>query len=346
MVTGTVAAVRRWTAEIGALPTRWSDGFAGTGLTVALVATLALGGAAVLGLDETSSEGHGRVTASGEPIGSEQPAMAPQEQLRADPQGSPDTLVATYMPELAFRADQLWLPESVDGYVDGAWLERPRGDPVQVHSVADLPGPDDCPGLTQIPCYRLTIRCPTADDPCSGAHPVGDGSIDHPEQSGAVYVRVVRRRQHPELFPDDVGEFAGQKPWMLIEYWYFYRYDEWKSPVLAGSLVQRHEGDWESVMVGLSSRSRCSSPTRSTARRVAAVVDDRGRRHRRPRTHPSSPSPRARRRTTVAPARASRRTGRAARGSCRRDRQPARATPRTSATSPATATAGSRRPAG
>ena len=38
----------------------------------------------------------------------------------------------------------------------------------------------------------------------------------------------------------------------MIQYWYFYPYDEWRTPVFAGELVQRHEADWEVVMVGLS----------------------------------------------------------------------------------------------
>jgi hypothetical protein len=253
VVTGTVEPVRKWTAETGALPTRWADGVAGAGLTVALVATIALGAAAVIGLDETSSEGHGHVTAGGEPITPEQPAMAPQEQLRA--QGSPDGLVATYMPELAFRHDQLWLPESVDSYVADATLQGPRGESVEVDSLDDLPGPDDCPGLTPLPCYRLTINCPTAADvDCSRAHEVGFQPLDDPDESGAVYVRTVRQPQKPGLFPEGVGTFGGQRPWMLLEYWYFYPYDEWTSPVVSGDLVQRHEGDWEAVIVGLSKR--------------------------------------------------------------------------------------------
>jgi hypothetical protein len=42
-----------------------------------------------------------------------------------------------------------------------------------------------------------------------------------------------------------------QKLSALIQYWFFYRYDEWATHVLAGRLAQRHEGDWEAVIVGL-----------------------------------------------------------------------------------------------
>jgi hypothetical protein len=36
----------------------------------------------------------------------------------------------------------------------------------------------------------------------------------------------------------------------MVQYWFFYDYDEWVAPVLGGRIVQRHEGDWESVTVG------------------------------------------------------------------------------------------------
>jgi hypothetical protein len=38
---------------------------------------------------------------------------------------------------------------------------------------------------------------------------------------------------------------------VLIQYWFFYRYNEWTRPTLTGRLSGRHEGDWEAVMVGL-----------------------------------------------------------------------------------------------
>jgi hypothetical protein len=38
----------------------------------------------------------------------------------------------------------------------------------------------------------------------------------------------------------------------LIQYWYFYSYDEWRTPVAVGQLTQAHAADWEVVTVGLS----------------------------------------------------------------------------------------------
>jgi hypothetical protein len=222
---------------------------AGVGLSAALLAAFALGGAAVAGLDETRAHDRG-FRVNGKVITPGIPAMTPEAQLEANPA----SVVRTYMPELAFRADQPWLPTRVEDYVNGAGLQGVHGRETTVHSLDELPGPDDCPGLTPSPCFHLTIHCPRADSPdgCSQADPVGPGEIAEPNRSGAVYVHVVRKPQQPMLFPKGVGTINGQKPWLLIEYWYFYRYDEWSSPILAGTLVQRHEGDWEAVAVGLS----------------------------------------------------------------------------------------------
>jgi hypothetical protein len=37
----------------------------------------------------------------------------------------------------------------------------------------------------------------------------------------------------------------------LIQYWFFYRYNEWERQILTGTLAQRHQSDWEFVTVGL-----------------------------------------------------------------------------------------------
>jgi hypothetical protein len=245
-----VGKVRKWTAESGGLSKRAAGFLAGFGLVTALFATLALGGAIVIGLEETSGEGHGRPTLASQPIKPEEPITAPTEQLPSDQKKFPDALVNTYVPELAFRQDEKWLPQRVDGYVRDSWLQGPLGEPMRGNTLERLP--TSCPGVVPSPCYRLSIRCRTSDEPCSGAHEVGMGSLDHPKRSGAVYVRVVLKSEAPKLFPAGVGTVDGEKPSILIQYWYFYRYDEWTSPVLSGKLLQRHEGDWEAVTVGLS----------------------------------------------------------------------------------------------
>jgi hypothetical protein len=252
---GDASQVREFTAEKGALSVEGAPGIAGAGLGAAFVAALALGGAAVVGLHQTTPHDRGYQVA-GETIEADTPAETPQEQLTSERGRFPMSLVRTYMPELAFRTDQPWLPSRVEDYLaTPAWLKGTRGSERQVDSLDDLPGRRKCRGLLPEPCFHLSIHCPSADDPsgCSGADPVEPGDIQGPQRSGAVYVHVVRRTANTEdLFPEGVGALKGQEPWLLIQYWFFYRYDEWSSPVIAGNLVQRHEGDWEAVMVGLS----------------------------------------------------------------------------------------------
>jgi hypothetical protein len=49
---------------------------------------------------------------------------------------------------------------------------------------------------------------------------------------------------------EDLPPF-GARAETLIQYWFFYPYDEWIAPVAGGQLVQRHAGDWEAVTIGL-----------------------------------------------------------------------------------------------
>jgi hypothetical protein len=239
--------------ETGALTleqTRWLRAL-GTG--TALVAALALGAAVVVGLEESTDETKGRTTLANQEIRPEQPEQAPAEMLPSDPKADEKQLVRSFQPVLAFREDQQWVPEAVDEYVAEAELIGPDGDVEGTRSLDTLP--TACPGYAPSPCYRLTIDCPTAD-PCPAAKqpPLPDPlpKLQNPVKSGAVYARVVRADKIPDLFPEEVGTFDGERPSILIQYWYFYPYDEWRTPILAGELVQRHEADWEVVMVGLS----------------------------------------------------------------------------------------------
>jgi len=109
-----------------------------------------------------------------------------------------------------------------------------------------------------VPCYRLTINCPEGTRPC--ARPRLRRPGDRAYRDGAVYVRVLTRG-HPDpgsaaVFRD-IGPYRQGRPevlWTIVQYWHFYRYDEWRQRVLPGELVQCHEGDWEAVTVGISRR--------------------------------------------------------------------------------------------
>jgi hypothetical protein len=248
-----VESVTPVVTERGALSLEGTRWFRALGTGTALVASLALGAAVVVGLEEATDEAQGRTTLAGAEIKAELPEETPAELLPTDPQADETRLVRTFQPVLAFREDQAWLPEAVDEYVGESDLIGPDGPVPGSQSLKTLP--ESCPGVVPSPCYRLTIGCPTADSCPAAAQPERPSplpALQNPLKDGAVYARVVRSEEAPNAFPERIGTFGGERPSILIQYWYFYPYDEWRTPILAGELVQRHEADWEVVMVGLS----------------------------------------------------------------------------------------------
>ncbi len=258
--TATVTPVVTETGALSIEGTRWLRAL-GTG--TALVAALALGLAVVVGIEESADENEGRTTRMEEAITPGQPLKTPLAMLPEKSKRDEKELVSTFQPVLAFRTDQEWVPEAVDEYLADSDLIGPDEDDVDPgpHSIETLP--TSCPGYEPSPCYRLTIDCPTAegcdedDQPDPPPVPHADEPLHPPWKTGAVYARVVRKDLAPDLFHEDAtafnGEsFDGEDVSILIQYWYFYPYDEWRTPILAGELVQRHEAEWEVVMVGLS----------------------------------------------------------------------------------------------
>ena len=165
-------------------------------------------------------------------------------------------LALAFMPVLRFDKAAQWTPHPVDDYLDQSKLIRP-GEPDE--SSPDL---DDlqrgCANPFTDPCFKLTIKCPKprvdGDDPCPSRQP-HDPLAGKPYQDGGVYVRVVRRAAPPRREPNPFESFGPKDIRddlaILVQYWFFYDYDEWVAPVLAGRIVQRHEADWEAVTVGL-----------------------------------------------------------------------------------------------
>jgi hypothetical protein len=164
-------------------------------------------------------------------------------------------LAETYSPVLLFTADQRWTPIAVDSYVSGATLTDWEGRSDPIHSVGELP--TTCPGVVRAPCYSLRQECPhgAAGPQCAEALP----------DDKAVYVRVARREQwedcadvndcadgSPNPFARARGRYAADTE-ILLQYWFFYPYNEWVAPVAIGSLKELHPADWEAVTVGLSS---------------------------------------------------------------------------------------------
>jgi hypothetical protein len=236
----------------GGLPRSVARRAAGLGFSTALAASVVLAASTIYGLVATAQPGHHLATPGGERIHPEFAAVPPV-QVRSDLK-----LAETYSPVLALTDDERWSPIRVDAYIAGdagrsldpATLKGPPGTNPDVASLDQLPG--SCPGLAPSPCYQLTINCANGHDPCGGGQFREHGGF---YRDGAVYVRVLHKGRTPKDGSPNV--FADRGPYRaqlstLIQYWFFYRYDEWEAPAFAGLLTQRHEGDWEAVTIGLS----------------------------------------------------------------------------------------------
>jgi hypothetical protein len=156
-------------------------------------------------------------------------------------------LAETYAPTLVFTPNEKWWPVRTSAFTSNPFAQV-TGDYAGPRDQPPNPLPKRCPGQVQVPCFNLTIHCEISrfcQDP-----------PDHPKR--AVYVRVIRRGEsRRQLGPgsDPFARTAGQyksSPDILIQYWMFYRYNDWNRPVLSGELSERHEGDWEAVTIGLS----------------------------------------------------------------------------------------------
>lgn len=175
-------------------------------------------------------------------------ARSERAEVRApvEPKGAGD-LVRRYAPVLAFTKAEPWTPIAVDGYLADARLLGPDGERSERGLTrADLEGKTCTSGPRA--CYVLTIECESGLEECAHRDTHSDRSNKRLYEEGAVYTRIVRRPQQPNLF--GTGPF-GERFQTLVQYWYFYYFDEWRSPVFAGLLTQLHQGDWEVVSVGL-----------------------------------------------------------------------------------------------
>jgi len=222
------------------------------------------------------------------------PVNPPEEEVAGARELAPSTtageggleLARRYAPVLVFGAGERWTPERVDPYVTTATLSGPPGTDPARRSIDGLP---TCPEFGQSHCYQLSIECDRKDNELCLGHHREEGRL---YRDGAVYVRVLRKGQQGRAEPR--GAFVKRGPFRhrletLIQYWYFYPYNEWRAPVFAGLLVQRHEADWEAVTIGLDRRRRplfiadsahCAGSWRSW-REVEASTRLAG-----PRTHP------------------------------------------------------------
>lgn len=178
-----------------------------------------------------------------------------------------------YAPVLAFTEDQPWTPIETGAYLNPkrylrthrrglpAYFRRAlRGaNPAVVRRLDGSVLKSDpfayrCPSVGPRSCLHISTNCPSAGLACSMEQRHGKG--DH-ISDGAIYARELTRKPSADaerghalnaLFKP-VNATARQTT-TLVQYWFFYPYDEWVSKVLGARVTQRHESDWESVSVG------------------------------------------------------------------------------------------------
>jgi hypothetical protein len=215
-------------------------------LATALLAALVVAGAAIVGMVENESHDTATLPRGVRPAGSQQP----DPPLPADD----GELATAYTPVLAFTEGERWRPVTVDSYLDSplglASMDGPGASDRRPKTLAGLDV--NCPRKGDA-CWHLTIGCAEGRLACSGPDPHKRGDF---VRDGAAYVRVSRLDQpvddgSPDPFAGMPEALAGRHLRAIVQYWFFYRYDEWRSKVLPGDLIQRHEGDWEAVTVGV-----------------------------------------------------------------------------------------------
>lgn len=237
--------------------------FQGLGLALTLLGSVVLLLSAWIGLGETDQPGAKRTTERAVPAEEAKPPPAPSSYA------DDGDLAAAYAPVLALTRDERWSPIADDEYAEEATLSGPMPKLLPKGASASEKLTMNCPRLSSAPCFRLSIHCPKGEADCNGHDEHPDRNDAGLYREGDVYVHVVHRAAEEKLEEQrnvehlrksdrwpakvfrDEGPYAKQLS-TLLQYWYFYRYDEWETHVFAGKLVQRHEGDWEAVTIGLS----------------------------------------------------------------------------------------------
>jgi hypothetical protein len=171
---------------------------------------------------------------------------------------SAEALAEMYSPVLLFTGDQRWTPTPVEPFLEGATLQDWEGHRSKAPGVEELPM--DCLGVVKSPCYFVISRCDGSKDDVDEHAACAEALPD----TNRVYVRVARKEDwakcepakpcvdgSPNPFANAKGDYAGTTE-ILVQYWYFYPFNEWVAPVAVGDLKQVHPADWEAVTVGLS----------------------------------------------------------------------------------------------
>ncbi len=147
-------------------------------------------------------------------------------------------LLQTYEPVLLFHPSEEWAPEPVESYLQIARVERQQAK--GSWATVPPPLPTSAAGCTLTPCLRLDLPCPLR----GGLGCYRELAKQTNWNAPAIYGNVVRVPAGASPPPG----FATP-PALLVHYWVFYAFDDWRSA--RERLWQVHEGDWESITIGL-----------------------------------------------------------------------------------------------
>lgn len=155
--------------------------------------------------------------------------------------GSAHEVAERYEPMLVHPVDEPWRPTNVEDYLaDARLVDGDEHRPAAL--VADPAASDEaaCRDTAGPECY-VTIECPDPDDECAA---------DRDSARQVLYARVVEDPLAREGIDPATAAAPISELERLVQYWVFYRYDDWTAWWLNG-FRQWHEADWEMVSVGL-----------------------------------------------------------------------------------------------
>jgi hypothetical protein len=164
------------------------------------------------------------------------PGLADPTATAAVPQ--PLDLLTLYEPVLLFHPEEDWAPEAPETYLQTARVERHVGK--GQWSTIPPPLPTSNAGCTLSPCFRLNLPCALRGGDACYQQQARQTDWNHPILYGTV-----------AQVPATAAPLPGftQTPRYLVHYWLFYAFDDWHSA--RKRLWQTHEGDWESITVGV-----------------------------------------------------------------------------------------------
>lgn len=181
----------------------------------------------------------------------------------------PATLLREYEPVLLFHPQEDWAPATPESFLQTARVERQvaRGTWVQAPGLL----PTSSAGCSLRPCFRLNLPCALRSGDACYEKTAAATDRRHP----VIYGRVL---PVPSGSPVPAG--FPEAPRYLVRYWLFYAFDDWHTA--RKRLWQTHEGDWESISIGVSADGKpqfaaYSQHCSGTVRAWSAVSTRRGR---------------------------------------------------------------------